>query len=58
MIDAIRKAPDTFRISELQRACPAVSIDLIRRTLKRLREAGQVECLGTGRSARWRKTDK
>ena len=32
MIDAIRKAPDTFRISELQRACPAVSIDLIRRT--------------------------
>ena len=56
VIDAIHKAPNTFRISELQRACPAVSIDLVRRTLRKLREAGQVECLGTGRSARWRKT--
>lgn len=54
--NAVRKAPDTFRVSELQSACPAVSIDLIRRTLRKLREAGQVECLGTGRSARWRKT--
>jgi len=58
VIDAIRKASDVFRVSEIQAACPAVSIDLIRRTLKKLREAGQVECLGTGRSARWRKTDR
>jgi Fic family protein len=58
VMDAVRKVPDTFRVSELQRACPAVSIDLIRRTLRKLREAGQVECLGTGRSAQWRKTGR
>lgn len=58
VVDAIAKVPDTFRVSEIQRACPAVSVHLIRRTLKKLRQAGQVECLGRGRSARWQKTDR
>jgi len=58
VIDAIHKAPNTFRISELQRACPAVSIDLIRRTLRKLRQAGQLACEGMGRGARWRKTGR
>jgi len=56
VIDAIREAPVTFRASEIRSACPAVSADLIRRTLRTLREAGEVECLRTGRGARWRKT--
>lgn len=45
----------TFPISELERICPTVSRATIRRVLNELREQGQVECLGTGRSALWRK---
>lgn len=35
-------------------ACPGVSIDLIRKVLKRLK-GSSVECLGRGPAARWRK---
>jgi Fic family protein len=44
-----------FTISELSRLCPAVSRATIRRVLNELRDGGQVECLGTGRDAQWRK---
>jgi Fic family protein len=44
-----------FPISELSRLCPAVSRATIRRVLNELRDGGQVECLGTGRDAQWRK---
>jgi Fic family protein len=44
-----------FSIAELERACPAVSRATIRRVLGELREQGQIECLGTGRSARWKR---
>jgi hypothetical protein len=52
---AIAKLREPFSVADLQRACPAVSIDLIRRTLKRLRAGGRVECLGRGQQARWRR---
>ena len=45
----------TFSISELERVCPTVSRATIRRVLNELRDKGQVECLGTGRDAQWRK---
>ena len=45
----------TFSISELGRLCPTVSRETIRRVLRQLREKDQVECLGTGRDARWKK---
>jgi Fic family protein len=44
-----------FTISELSRLCPAVSRATIRRVLNELRDSEQVECLGTGRDAQWRK---
>ena len=44
-----------FPISELERLCPTVSRATIRRVLRGLRDEGQVECLGTGRDAQWRK---
>jgi Fic family protein len=37
----IRKAEGTFRVADLQRECPGVSLDLIR-ALKKLRAAGRV----------------
>ena len=45
-----------FSISELAHLCPTVSRATIRRVLGELRDKRQVECLGTGRDAQWRKT--
>ena len=55
VIRTIRKAEGTFRVADLQRECPGVSLDLIRTTLKKLRTEGRVECLGRGQSAEWRR---
>jgi fido (protein-threonine AMPylation protein) len=58
VLRAIDRMPGPFRIAELQRECPNVSVDMIRRVLKNLRAEKQVECLGRGQSAQWRKTGK
>ena len=52
---AIARRQGGFRVADLQKACPGVSIDLIRRVLKNLRAARKVKCLGRGQSARWSK---
>ena len=51
----IGRAVGTFRVSDIHKECPGVSIDLIRHVLKTLRSEGQVECLGRGQNAQWRK---
>jgi Fic family protein len=52
---AINRAPGEFRVADLQRECPGVSVDMIRHLLQGLRRSGAVECLGRGRSAMWRR---
>ena len=52
---AIERLPSTFSISDLERACPSVSRDMIRVVLNRLRNEGQLLCRGTGRKALWEK---
>lgn len=54
---AIKRFVVPFHISELQRDCPGVSLDLIRKALKDLRASGEVECIGRGKHARWRVMD-
>lgn len=56
VMNAIARAAGSFNIADLQRECPGVSVDMIRHVLKRLRDKGQVECLGRGRNAIWKKT--
>jgi Fic family protein len=56
VLRAIDGAHERFRVSDLQRACPGVGVDLIRATLKRLRAERRVACLGRGRDAEWSKT--
>ncbi len=51
---AIARQSTVFRVSDIQHACPGVSVDLIRTVLKRLKETG-VECLGRGPTAQWSK---
>jgi Fic family protein len=51
---AIARQTGAFSISDLQSACPGVSVDLIRQILKRLKGT-QVVCLGRGHTAKWEK---
>ncbi len=55
VLSAIRRAPNPFRVADLQRICPGVSVDWIRQVLKDLRAQGRVECLGRGQRAQWRR---
>lgn len=57
ILHAIGQTAGAFHIADLQHRCPGVSIDLIRRVLKKLRAEGRVECLGRGQDAQWRKTE-
>jgi Fic family protein len=47
-----------FSLSDLERACPGVSRDMVRRVLRDLQDKGDVECLGRGPGALWRKREK
>jgi hypothetical protein len=51
---SIAAFPGRFRLADVEQTCPGVSRDLIRRILRRLQQAGRIECLGRGRSAEWR----
>ncbi|MGE0884278.1 MAG: Fic family protein [Blastocatellales bacterium] len=52
---AIAAQPGDFTLQEILKACPGVSQDLIRKTLGKLRQAGELECKGRGPGAVWRK---
>ena len=44
-----------FAISDLEKACPGVSRDMIRIVMNRLRKQGRLKILGRGRDAKWAK---
>ena len=48
----------TLQSFDVQRECPGVSLDLIRRVLKNLRSSSEVECLGRGQNAKWQRKEK
>ncbi|KAF0250414.1 MAG: filamentation induced by cAMP protein Fic, partial [bacterium] len=52
---AIDSYSSTFTLSDLEKACPGVSRDMIRNVLKSLRKANKIECLGLGARASWQK---
>ncbi|MEW6410647.1 MAG: Fic family protein [Nitrospirota bacterium] len=58
IMSAINSKIGLFRIADIQRQCPGVSIDMIRRVLKTLQAERKVKCLGRGQSAQWQKTEK
>ncbi len=55
---AVRQFFAEFSLSDLERACPGVSRDMVRRVLRDLQAKGVVECLGRGPGALWRKHRK
>jgi len=58
VLQTIERLSGDFRVADIQKACPSVGIDLIRRLLKGMQAQGNIECLGRGQSAHWRKTGK
>ncbi len=54
---AVHRRVIPFSISELERDCPGVSRDMIRRVLRQMRDEGMLVTEGQGRGARWRRLD-
>ena len=53
--EAIASFPGNFTLSALERICPGVSRDMIRRVLWRMQKAGRLKCLRRGPGAVWGK---
>ena len=51
--NAIKRLPDRFRISDLQRACLGMSYPTLKRALSDLKRQRKIRCLGKGRDAEW-----
>lgn len=52
---AVQKKSGAFHVMEIQRACPGISLDMIRHVLKDLKRRGMIECTGRGKLATWHK---
>ncbi|MFH1738578.1 MAG: Fic family protein [bacterium] len=55
VLSAIAGFLGDFGISDVEKACPTVSRDMIRHVLFKERDAGRIEAIGKGRGAKWRK---
>lgn len=53
---AVAQFATDFTISDILRRCPDVSKDVIKVVLARMKRKGEVEAVGRGAAARWRKT--
>lgn len=54
VLEAIAKMPGTFSLADLERACPGVSRDMIRRVLN-TQKGQSVDCIGRGPGALWQR---
>jgi hypothetical protein len=52
---AIENLTGNFTVADLERLCPGVSRDHLRRLLKEMKAAGPVSCIGRGPGAKWQK---
>ena len=55
ILAAIDRQISTFRMADLQAACPGVGLDLIRQVMARVQKEKKIKSLGTGRNAKWEK---
>jgi Fic family protein len=55
VLEAIGRRTGGFAMAELERDCPGVSREMIRRVLREERARGNVSCEGRGPAARWSK---
>lgn len=50
---AVKRKHGSFSISDIEQDCPGISRDMIRRVLRQLRDKGDIQAIGKGRSAKW-----
>lgn len=50
---SLARLPQPFTLADVERSCPGVSRDMVRKVLKNLRHAGRLSCTGRGPAARW-----
>jgi Fic family protein len=53
VLDAVQRSETPFTIAELERRCPGVGRDMVRRVLRDLKSRGAVSVSGRGPAARW-----
>ncbi len=53
---AIYRQQGSFRVADLERACPTVGRDWIRNILRQMKAAGELRSFGHGAGARWERT--
>jgi hypothetical protein len=58
IINAINGTTGSFRVTDIQKQCPGVGVDMVRKVLKTLKASGKVKCLSRGQNAQWQKTDR
>ena len=56
IIGQIRNYKDTFTVADLKQANPHISLSTINRTLKTLKDTGEIKLVGKGKSSFWQKT--
>lgn len=55
VLEAVDQFKGEFSIQAVAEACPTVSIDLIRRVLRKEKEAGRLKSIGRGPFAKWQR---
>lgn len=55
VIKAIDSQQGEFSISDIERACPAVSRVMIKKVLLQMQKDKKIKCLGKGQSAKWKR---
>jgi Fic family protein len=53
---AVYRQCGSFRVADLERACPGIGRDWIRNVLRQLKAAGELRSFGHGAGARWERT--
>jgi len=56
VIAAIERFVVPFSISDIEKSCPNVSRDMVRKILRDLRDQGHIKAVGRGKAAHWQKT--
>lgn len=50
---AIEKQVGEFTLSDIEKACPSTSRDMIKIVFRELQKNKKIKCLGKGKAAKW-----
>ena len=53
IVSAVQNKIGEFTISDIEKSCPGVGRDMIRKILRQLRDENKIKSIGTGRGAKW-----